>query len=214
MKKKLLAALMVMGTVAALTQALPAPATQAAPPAKARKLVCDNTKRDPYTGTYASVRVPKGASCYLEDALVTGNLKALHGAVDVYVVNTEVRRNLMVRGAERDVVIGPRGCRFDPPVGNNVMVTRSHNVAICFTTAKNNITVSRNDGRIILRDNVAGNSIRVTRNLPYQRKAGDGKHRLIDAIRVRRNEAGRHIVVTRNADRPLLLVDNSPQPRT
>jgi len=211
MKKALLAALVVMGTTAALTQ--PVPASQAAPGDKPEKLVCDNTKDDPYTGTYKSVTVPEGASCYLEDATVTHNLMA-RDAVDVYVVNTEVQRNLKVRGATRDVVIGPKGCKFDPPVGNNVMVTGSHNVAICFTTADNNITVARNDGRIIVRDSVAGNSIRVTRNFAYNAQPGDGEHENIAAIRLRDNVAERHIDVRRNEDRPLILKNNTPEPLT
>lgn len=209
--KKLLAALLVVGTAAALT---PAGAGQAAPDARPKKLVCDNTAAAPYTGTYASVRVPKGASCYLDGATVEGNLKALHGAVDVYVIDTDVQRNLMVKGATRDVIIGPEGCRVDPPVGNNIKVTRSHNVAICFMGVDNNITVSRNDGRMMLRDNTAGNSIRVTKNLAYAPQPGDGEHRQIDAIRIKDNVAERHIVVRDNADRPLIMKRNTPEPRT
>jgi hypothetical protein len=212
MKKRLLAALVVMGTTAALTQTVAGP-SQAAPD-KPKKLVCDNTPDDPYTGTYKSVRVPKGASCYLDGATVEGNLMALHGAVDVYVINTDVQRNLKVRGATRDVKVGPEDCRFDPPVGNNIMVTRSHNVAICFTTVDNNITVSRNDGRIMLRDNVVNNNIRVTKNLPYNRQPGDGQHPNIATIRMYRNTAGRHITVKDNSDRPLRLLHNPPDPLT
>lgn len=210
MNKRLLAALMVMGTMAAPIN-LP-PSAQAA--VEGTALVCDNTKGDPYTGTYSSVTVPAGASCYLRNALVTGNLKALHGAVDVVVINTEVQRNIHIRHAERKVKIGTAGCRMDPPVGNNLKVTRSHNVAICFMTVDNNIRITRNDGRILLRNSVAGQNISVTNNLAYNRKPGDGHHRRIAAIRLRDNVAGRHIVVKRNADRPLILRRNTPVPIT
>jgi hypothetical protein len=212
MKKKVLAALMVMGTTAALGQAVPV--THAAPGDKAQKLVCDNTKDDPYTGTYASVRVPKGASCYLQDATVEGNVMANHGAVDVWIVDTAVERNIKIRGAERDVKIGSEDCKVDPVAGNNIMVTRSHNVAICWMTVDNNIMVTRNDGRMMLRDNTVGNSIRVTKNLPYAPQPGDGDHVDIDAIRVYRNTAERHIVLRDNSDRPLILKENTPEPRT
>jgi hypothetical protein len=210
MNMRILTAALVMGTMAALVN--PTPTAHAAAPGKA--LVCDNTKADPYTGTYKSVTVPAGASCYLKNAVVRGNLKALHGSVDVYVINTEVRRNIHIRGAERDVKIGPRHCRFDPIVGNNIKVSRSHNVAICVMSVKNNIMVTRNDGRMILRDNNVGKNIKVMNNLPYSRRPGDGQHRVIDAIRLRHNVAGRHIVVKRNSDRPLLMSDNSPTPTT
>lgn len=209
MHKSLLAALM---TVAALATPATVPASSAAEAPGPQKLICDNTRSDPYTGTYKSVRVPKGASCYLEDAVVLGNLKALHDPVDVLVINTEVQRNIHIKGAQRDVKIGPDGCRFDPPVGNNVKVTRSHNVAICFTFADNNIIVTRNDGRIMLRDNHAGNSIKVNNNLPYDSQEGDGQHPDIDAIRVYDNVAERRISVQRNADRPLKLRGNTPEP--
>ncbi len=177
-------------------------------------LVCDNTQANPYTGTYQDVTVPQGASCYLRGALILGDLKALGGAIDVFVINTEVQGGIDIRGAEGTVKIGPAGCRFDPRVGGIVRVTLSHNVLICFTSADNNITVTRNDGRITLRDNVAGNNIMVTDNLAYNRQPGDGTHRNIEAIRLRDNVAGGHITVRRNAGRPLILRNNTPRPLT
>ena len=201
---------MVMGTMAA-PLAVPT-AVQAAAPGT--KLVCDNTRDDPYTGTYKSVRVPKGASCYLEGALVYGNVKALHGAQNVVIFDTEVRRNIHLRRVERNVKIGVAGCRYDPPVGNNIKVTRSHNVAICWMTVKNNIMVTRNDGRIMVRNNDVGGNINISNNLAYDRKPGDGHHPNIDAIRLRDNVAGRHIWVRRNSGRPLLEQNNTPAPTT
>lgn len=208
MNKRLLAALMVIGTMAAPINLVP-PAQAAV---GTTDLVCDNTKATPFTGTYTSVTVPEGASCYLKNALVTGNFKALHGARNVFIINTEVQRNINISGAERTVKIGTAGCRFDPLVGNNLKVTRSHNVLICFMTVNNNIRVTLNDGRITVRDSVAGQNISVTDNLPYDRQPGDGQNRRIDAIRLLDNVAGRHIVVKRNADRPLILRNNTPVP--
>lgn len=215
MHRTLLAALLAVAAMTSPTSPVaPASASASAQAPGPARLICDNTPDDPYTGRYASVRVPKGASCYLRNAVVLGNLKALHQPVDVLVINTEVQRNIHIKGAQRDVKIGPADCRFDPLVGNNVKVTRSHNVAICFTSAENNITVTRNDGRIMLRDNRAGSNIKVIDNLPYDRQPGDGQHPQIDAIRLRDNVAGRHIVVRRNHDRPLILEGNSPEPIT
>ena len=211
MNKLILVIVMVMGTMAA---ALDAPSAAHGAAGPATTLVCDNTKADPYTGTYARVTVPRGASCYLKNAVVTGNLKALHGARTVVVLNTEVGRNIHIRGAKRRVKIGPAGCRVDPPVGNNIKVTRSHNVAICFMTVNDNIMVTRNDGRIMLRNNDVGEQIQVTDNLPYDRKPGDGHHPRIAAIRLFDNVAGGHIVVRRNAGRQLISAGNAPAPTT
>jgi hypothetical protein len=207
MKKTLLAALVVLGTTTAATLVMTS--AHAAP-----VLVCDNHRSNPYTGRYDHVVVPAGASCYMDGAVVLGNFKALHGAVDVYLIDTRVDRNIHIIRAKRDVKIGPRHCKYDPHVGNNVIVTRSHNVAICFTRAENNIAVTRNDGRIILRDDHAGQDIRVVDNWKYHHLVGDGHHRLIGAIRLRDNTAGRHIVVRRNHGRTLLMEGNSPTPVT
>jgi hypothetical protein len=209
MNKLILAALMVMGTMAAPLNA-PTAAQAAAPGV----LVCDNDRAHPYTGTYQRVTVPRGASCYLKNAVVNGNLKALHGARNVVVLNTEVGRNIHIRGAKRNVRIGVVGCRFDPPVGNNIKVTRSHNVLICFMTVRNNIMVTRNDGRITLLHNDAGRNINVSNNLAFDRKPGDGHHRRIAAIRLRGNEAGSHIFVRGNDGRGLISRNNSPAPIT
>ncbi|HWJ81630.1 MAG TPA: hypothetical protein VNS55_05270 [Nocardioides sp.] len=211
MKKTLLAALVVMGTTAAAATVTPTATAAGDGP---DRLICDNTKGDPYTGRYASVRVPKGASCYLDGAVVLGNLNALHQPVDVYVINTRVDRNIHVRGAQRDVKIGPADCEFDPEVGNNIFVTRSHNVAICYETVAADIRVTRNDGRIIVRDSHAGSNIKVNDNLPYDRQPGDGVHPDIEAIRLRDNTADRHIVVKRNHGRPLIMSNNTPTPIT
>jgi hypothetical protein len=202
---------MVMGTMTAPVIGTPA---QAQVTSRAAGLVCDNDRAHPYTGTYASVRVPKGASCFLRDAVVRGNVMALHGAVNVSIVGTDVGRNIKLTKVRRNVKIGTAGCRLDPPAGNNIMVTRSHNVLICFMTVGNNIAVKRNDGRISLFHNDVRSNINVSRNLRYDRKPGDGHHRRIAAIRLRHNVAGRHIWVVRNAGRGVIHRDNSPRPIT
>ncbi|MEZ0579008.1 hypothetical protein [Nocardioides sp. MH1] len=207
MKRLLLAALMVMGTTAAATLVAPVPAHAADP---GTRLVCDNSSAHPYTGTYKSVTVPKGASCFLRNAVVTGNVKALHGAKNVFIVNTRVDRNIMLRGVTRNVKIGPGNCKIDPIAGNNIKVTRSHNVLICLMSVDNNIMVTRNDGRITLTANKVDNNISVTNNLAYHHLASDGHHKRIAAIRVRHNVAGRHIRVTGNDSRPLILRHNTP----
>jgi hypothetical protein len=74
--------------------------------------------------------------------------------------------------------------------------------------------VKRNDGRIIVKRNQVGNNIQVVLNESYVHLPGDGQHPRISAIRVKHNRADRHIFVRNNADRPLILVDNSPTPIT
>ena len=199
---------MVMGTMAAPTIVSNEPAAAAG----AQHLVCDNDSAHAYTGTYSGVTVPEGASCFLRNAHVTGNVKALHGAVNVYIVNTQVDRNINLRLVTHTVKIGPGRCRIDPIVGNNIRVTRSHNVLICLMSVDNNVTVTRNDGRITLTSNTADNNISVNNNLAYHHLASDGSHPRIAAIRVRHNVAGRHIKVTGNEDRPLIIRHNTPEP--
>jgi len=110
------------------------------------------------------------------------------------------------------VLIGPTGCKFDPLVGNNVHVTKSHNVLICFVTTRNNILVTGNDGRVSVRDSVAGNNIHVDRNRAWV-KDGPVRHNRPGAIRLLRDTAGNHIHVFHNDDsRVLILKGNSPEP--
>lgn len=153
---------------------------------------CDGS----YHGTYKNVTVRSGASCTLtSDAVVLGGVHAKKGAVDV-VIQTDVARNINVHGATGSVVVGPAGCRFDPAVGNNLSVTDSHNVLVCLATVRNNIKVTRNDGRVTLRDSAAGN-IRADRNLAF---VADGPiaHGDPGAIRLLRLQAAKHISAKHN----------------
>lgn len=174
-----------------------------------KNLVCDGKV---VGGKYHHVKVPRGESCMLIGAVVTGNLRA-RSAVDVRVLDTVVRHNLMIVKASGDVKIGPRrGCRYDPIIGNNIVVRNSHNVLICQMSVDNNLTVRRNDGRITLRSNAVDKNIKVNRNKKYD---GDGHvgHRNPGTIRLIRNDAGRHIQVFRNhKSRDLKLRRNSPKP--
>lgn len=54
----------------------------------------------------------------------------------------------------------------------------------------------------------------MTDDLAYVPLPGDGTHADIEAIRLRHNVAGRHIIVQRNSDRPLLMSNNTPIPTT
>lgn len=180
---------------------------QADPPPK--KLTCVGKV---VGGKYHHVKVPKGESCKLIDAKVTGNLRA-RGAVNVKVLDTSVRHNLMIVAATGEVKVGNRkGCRYDPVVGNNVVVRNSHDVLLCQLSLGNNLTVRGNDGRITVRDNVVDNNIRVSRNDAFV-SDGPAGHRKPGAIRLIENEAGNHIQVFRNDDsRELILRNNTPEP--
>ena len=171
-----------------------APTYAVAAPAPAPIFECDGT----FTGqTFKHVVVPEGATCVLRDSTVTGNVRAKNPRT-VKIIDTEVRRNIMVRGATHDVVIGNAGCHFDPLAGNNIKVSGSHNVAICWMTVKNNVMVRGNDGRITLMNNSIGRNIDVSRNDKYDRQAGDAKHKHPGAIRIKNNTAGGHIKLFNN----------------
>lgn len=177
---------------------------------KPGNLVCDGT----YTAqTFKNVRVRPGDTCVLTDSTVTGNLMARNPET-VKVIDTEVRRNLKIRGATDFVKIGNAGCKLDPVVGNNIQVRESHDVLICYMTTKNNISVTGSDGRISLFHNNAGRHIAVSRNDAYDPDPGV-KHVNPGAIRLRYNTVGGHISLADNdPSRDLLgLGTNAPAPR-
>lgn len=180
-----------------------------APSAPAKNLRdCDGT----YSGTYRNVTVQAGGTCILTSkATIIGGVHAKSGAANL-IVHTAVARNIQAMGVTGTVLIGPDGCKFDPLVGNNVHVTKSHNVLLCEVSTKNNILVTDNDGRISVRDSVAGNNIHVDRNRSYV-KDGAAGHVRAGAIRLLRNTADNHIHVFHNdASRVLILKNNSPEP--
>lgn len=145
----------------------------------------------------AKIVVPAGASCTIMDSTVK-SVRGLPGAVDVKVLNTDVRRNLMVRGATGTVHIGDPHCIYDPNVGNNIIVRNSHNVLICAMRVRNNVMVRNNDGRITVRDSVVRRSIRVNRNLAYAPHPGETGPPWAGVIHLIDNTAGGHIVARDN----------------
>jgi hypothetical protein len=183
-----------------------APPAQSAPAKNLKD--CDGT----YSGTFRNVTVQDGGTCILTaGATVIGGVHAKQGAANL-VVHTDVGRNIQANGVTGTVLIGPPGCKFDPMVGNNVHVMKSHNVLLCEVTAKNNILVTGNDGRISVRDSVAGNNIHVDRNLAWV-KDGPAHHNRPGAIRLLRDSAGNHIHVFHNdPSRLLILKGNTPEP--
>jgi hypothetical protein len=189
--------------IAALALTAVAAPSQAAP----KTLVCDGS----FTGgTYFSVRVPAGADCTLTGAKVTHGVHA-KGAANVRLIDTDVARNVNVRGTTGLTEIIQAGCKQDPVVGNNVMVRRSHDVLICQVHAKNNIMVTRNDGMISILDSHAGNNIMVNRNLAFVANNPPSGHPHPEWIRVFRNTAGGHIHEFNN-DRVVVNRDDSPTP--
>lgn len=165
-----------------------------------RNLKCDGEYS---SGTYRNVTVNPGASCVLDEGVtVVGGVHAKKGAENLY-VHVPVGRNIQAQGVTGTVMVGPKGCKYDPPVGNNVMVKDSHNVLLCFVSAKNNIAVTHSDGRISVRDSVAGNNIMVTGNRAYV-SDGAEDHGRPDVIRIFRNEYGNHLFHGKN-DRTVFL---------
>lgn len=195
--------------VAAVAAALVASVSIASPASAAQAVECNGTLS---LGDAPQTRVivRAGASCMVVDSTIK-SLRALPGSVDVSVVDSDVTRNLMVRGATGTVQIGPADCRFDPNIGNNIVVRNSHNVLVCLMSVDNNITVRNNDGRVTIRDSSAGNNIRANRNLAYNEQPGDAAHVNPGAIRILRNTADNHIVARGNdASRDVIARDNTP----
>lgn len=189
--------------IAAVMIAMAPAAVAEAQPSKPHNVTCSN---ETLTGTYKNVTVAKNASCTLDGATVLGNVKA-NRVYDVLVYDTEVAHNIMVRDSIGDVVVGTKGCKYDPHAGNNVMVKDSHNVLICWETVDNNIKVSGNDGKITVRNSAAGNNIMVTNNDSYTVYDTDTptKHRKPGAIRVLDSTYDNHLMIKHNADR--LVID-------
>jgi len=154
------------------------------------------------------VSVDAGATCTLRGASVFSF--TARDAANVYVYDTTVKHNIKVVGTTGDTVIGNEGCKFDPAVGNNIMVRDSHNVLICYEHVRNNIKVSTSDGKITVRDSQADHSnIMVSRNLPYV-SDGPAHHRYPGAVRLLRNTAKEHIVAAHNSGRRIIQAGNSP----
>ncbi len=136
-----------------------APASAEAQP---KNFTCNNDVL--VEGTFRNVFVAEGADCTVgPDVTITRNFFALKSP-GVINVNTDIGRNFMVANATGSVTFGPEGCKVDPHVGNNLMIRNSANVAVCFATVDNNIVLSGNTGRLMLRDSVACNNIRVVNN--------------------------------------------------
>lgn len=147
-----------------------------------KNLRCDSVVSG---GTYKNVTVNKGDSCTLVDVVLTGGFHAKKGSVNVSLRDTTVGHNIQVNGATGNVFIGNKnGCKYDPVVGNNVHVTNSHNVLICYVTSGNNIMVTRNDGKVTVRDSSAGNNLMVRNQKAFVADAGKPDHRNVDYVRI------------------------------
>lgn len=135
-----------------------APASAEAQP---KNTVCDGTLE---AGTFKNVRVAAGDSCTVgPNVTITGNFFAVKSP-GVINVNTDIGHNFIVANGTGSVTFGPAGCLVDPHVGNNLIVRDSNNVAICQATVDNNIMLRDNTGRLMLRDSVACNKIKVVSN--------------------------------------------------
>ena len=178
--------------------------TPASAAPQAKNLRCDSVVTG---GTYKNVTVNSGDSCTLVDVTVLGGFHAKRGAVNVSLKDTTVGHNIQVNGATGNVFIGNKsGCRYDPVVGNNVHVTNSHNVLICYVTADNNIMVTRNDGKVTVRDSVAGNNLMVKNQKAF---VSDGKdsHKNPDYVRILDSQYGNHLFAN-NPERTKTVVRN------
>jgi hypothetical protein len=114
--------------------------------------------------TFRNVRIQAGATCIITNSTITGNVQGTGGNV-VRIINTDITGNgVNIRDVTGSVTIGSAGCAVDPFVNNNLMVTDSNNVAICEMSIENNLVLTGNTGRLMARDNIACNNIRVENN--------------------------------------------------
>ena len=114
--------------------------------------------------TFRNVRIPDGATCMIENSTITGNVQGFGGKV-VRIINTDITGNGgNIRNVTGSVTIGSAGCRVDPFVNNNLIVTGSNNVAICEMSIENNLILTGNTGRLMARDNTVCNNLRVVDN--------------------------------------------------
>lgn len=156
---------------------------------------------------FKNVTVKKGSSCTIVDSTIH-NVHGKKGAADIILLDSPVSHNIQVQGATGTVKVGPKkGCSYDPPVGNNVMIKNSHNVLLCYLTVDNNIRVTGNDGCITLRNNIAYRNITVARNKKFTGGCNTN-HRNPEAIRVIANAYGNHLTVSKNSGRPEVVKFN------
>jgi hypothetical protein len=114
--------------------------------------------------TFRNVRIQAGATCIITNSTITGNVQGTGGNV-VRIINTDITGNgVNIRDVTGSVTIGSAGCAVDPFVNNNLMVTDSNNVAICEMSIENNLVLTGNTGRLMARDNIACNNIRIENN--------------------------------------------------
>ncbi len=126
--------------------------------------VCNGTFD--HTTFEGNVVIPDGATCIITNSTVEGNVRTQANAAPelVRLIDTDVRLNIHIRNVTGSVTIGSPDCLIDPEVGRNLMVRNSANVAICEMSIGNNLVLRNNTGRLMARDNLACNNIRVVRN--------------------------------------------------
>jgi hypothetical protein len=170
-----------LGILACLI-ACAAPALIATPAHAAGPFVCRGFFKG---GTYHNVVIPDGAQCIIKDATITGGVRTKGAPRVVRILDTDIARNIKIRNVTREVTIGAAGCEVDPMVGNNLMVRNSRNVAVCQMSVRNNLKLSKNTGRMMVRDNRVCGNVRVV-----------GNH--LKALRVARNRYAGNFTVARN----------------
>lgn len=126
--------------------------------------ICDGTVS--HTTFEGNVVVPDGATCVIRSSTVLGSVRTQSGAAPaaVSIINTDVRLNINLQNVTDSVTIGTEECAVDPEVGRNLKVRNSANVAICEMRVANNLVLRENTGRMMVRDNLACDNIRVVRN--------------------------------------------------
>lgn len=173
----------------------------AGPASASETVVCDNTADTALTGLLdGTVVAPEGADCFIENAIITGAFRAIHSPGVVSLINTNVlaKGGIFVKGATESVTIGTEGCLVDPYVGRNLKVFDSHNVAICEMSVRNNLMVKRSTGRVMVRDNIACNNLKVTDNTVLGLRVFDNGYTRNKMIR--RNTVANKTIVQNNVD--------------
>ncbi len=181
--------------------ALPAAAllSSTGPAGAVETIICDNTADTPLTGTLdGTVVVPEGANCFIEDATITGAFRAIQSPGVVSLIDTHVlsQGGIFVKGATKRVTIGSEDCRVDPFAGRNLKVFDSRNVAICEMSVRNNLMVKRSTGRVMVRNNIVCNNLKVTDNTVLGLRVIDNRFTI--NLMVERNTVVNKTVVENN----------------
>jgi hypothetical protein len=116
-------------------------------------------------GTYQNVFVPPGASCFLSNSTLTGNLVALPGSKELTTQNNRIAGSIQADSVVNAVSL------FQDEVGGNVEISDgpgSFYGALNLTLSQGNIHLIKNSGSLFVRGNrLLGGNLKVEDNAVF-----------------------------------------------